>query len=207
MSEVLTLEAPPVRFSEIYRYARCPEPDPATRELVSSLLGEVSPSLTFRVCFTRVPVAREGVSRLPQLMPGSCDLLTRVLENAKEALIFGATVGLSIDRFLLQYGKTSPARAQLLQAIGAERIESLCDSFVDRYARDRLSDSEVLLPRVSPGYGDFPLSCQSAVFELLDLSRKIGLTLNSSFLMTPSKSVTAVAGISLCPQAGERTFS
>ena len=51
-------------------------------------------------------------------------------------------------------------------------------------------------PRFSAGYGDFELSAQTEIFHALDCQRKIGLTLNDSLLMSPSKSVTAIIGIS-----------
>ena len=47
-------------------------------------------------------------------------------------------------------------------------------------------------------YGDLPLEVQTQFFQLLDCQRQIGLTLNDSLLMTPSKSVTAVFGIGAC---------
>ena len=80
----------------------------------------------------------------------------------------------------------------MLQAIGAERLESFCDIF----CRDISCEyNEKLRPRVSPGYGDIPLSMQKEIFSALDCSRKIGLSLNASLLMTPTKSVTAIVGI------------
>jgi len=51
-------------------------------------------------------------------------------------------------------------------------------------------------PRFSAGYGDFPLETQGRFFAELDCARKIGLSLTDSFLMTPTKSVTAVVGLS-----------
>ena len=59
-----------------------------------------------------------------------------------------------------------------------------------------LKEKGVLLkPRFSAGYGDLPLTVQREIFSQLNPDRKIGLTLNESLLMSPSKSVTAFAGI------------
>lgn len=52
-----------------------------------------------------------------------------------------------------------------------------------------------LKPRFSAGYGDLPLEVQKDIFRVLDCPRKIGLTLNDSLLMSPTKSVTAIVGI------------
>ena len=90
-----------------------------------------------------------------------------------------------------RYTSLSPAKALFFQAIGAERIESLCDTFCAELKENGLQ----LRPRFSPGYGDLPLDLQKDLFRVLDCSRKIGLTLNESLLMSPSKSVTAIIGI------------
>ena len=48
--------------------------------------------------------------------------------------------------------------------------------------------------RFSPGYGDFDIVYQKDIFAILDCPKRIGLTLNSSLMMSPSKSVTAIIG-------------
>jgi cobalamin-dependent methionine synthase I len=52
-----------------------------------------------------------------------------------------------------------------------------------------------LTQRFSAGYGDLPLELQRDIFGALDCQRKIGVTLNESLLMSPSKSVSAIVGI------------
>ena len=79
-----------------------------------------------------------------------------------------------------------------MQALGAERIEALCDAFCDSL----ISEKGVLLrPRFSPGYGDLPLEVQKDIFSLLECHKRIGVSLNESLLMSPSKSVTAFVGL------------
>ena len=67
--------------------------------------------------------------------------------------------------------------------------------FVRRSGRKPKKAAVFLPPRFSPGYGDLPLSLQRDIFRVLDCPRKIGLTLNESLLMSPSKSVTAIVGL------------
>ena len=66
----------------------------------------------------------------------------------------------------------------------------------DDEIRAELLPGESLVQRYSPGYGDFPLECQPGLFRLLGVQRNIGVTLTDSLLMLPTKSVTAVIGIS-----------
>jgi len=51
-----------------------------------------------------------------------------------------------------------------------------------------------LRPRYSPGYGDFPLTYQKEILELLNAQRRIGLTRTESNMLVPTKSVTAIIG-------------
>ena len=50
-------------------------------------------------------------------------------------------------------------------------------------------------PRYSPGFGDLPITVQKEFLNLLDAGRRMGITLGESFLMAPSKSVTAIIGL------------
>jgi cobalamin-dependent methionine synthase I len=75
----------------------------------------------------------------------------------------------------------------VMQAVGTERIEALCDSFCAEFENAR--------PRFSPGYGDLKRAAQQVIFEQLDCARQIGLTLNDSLVMSPSKAVTAIVGL------------
>ena len=117
------------------------------------------------------------------------------LAGCEEVLLLGATVGLELDRLINRYSRVAPAKALMLQAIGAERIEALCDSYCDQLAQQEEQRGRYLRSRFSPGYGDLPLAMQRELFRVLDCPGKIGLTLNDSMMMSPSKSVTALIGI------------
>ena len=81
-----------------------------------------------------------------------------------------------------------------IQAVAAAMIEDWMDAIEDDIRRE-LAPGEELVARYSPGYGDFPLAAQSALVALLDAPRKAGVSLTSSLLLVPSKSVTAVIGV------------
>ncbi len=186
--QLKTYQAPPLRDREILRYAGGGKEDAEVQALLQSCLSELLPQLSYRLCYLRLPLEIEGAEcRLGPLTLHSKDLAA-CLADCKEALIFAATIGLGADRLIQKYSRISPARAMMLQAIAAERIESLCDTFCKEQPAP-------LSPRFSAGYGDLPLKTQQAIFALLDCPRKLGLYLNESLLMVPSKSVTAIAGI------------
>ena len=180
-----TYPTPPLSEKEILRYAG------GGGEEVSALLREclfeIADKLTYKVCRAIVPVGVEkDIVDLGFVRVRSGDL-AKNLDGCRSAVIFAATVGIVPDRAIAKYGVTSPAKALMFQAIGAERIEALCDAVS--------AEHEGARPRFSPGYGDLPIEFQKDIFRLLDCPRKIGLTLNESLIMSPSKSVTAIMGI------------
>ena len=61
--------------------------------------------------------------------------------------------------------------------------------------RRELAEGETLVPRYSPGFGDFPLTAQREILSVLDAARAIGVSLTDTLLMVPSKSVSAVIGV------------
>lgn len=178
---------------EILRYMGCREATPEVDALVSECISECRGVFSYRVCFAETKVEVNGDKISFEFADVNSRGLAKNLSGCKSAVVFGATVGLGIDRLVSKYGRLSPSRAVALQAIGAERIEALCDSFCERlkcqYGNIR--------PRFSPGYGDLSLEFQRELFSALKCPRYIGLTLNDSLLMSPTKSVTAVVGIHL----------
>ena len=190
-------EEPAFDRAEILRYATCrQEPSFEMNAVLEGCLSEIKGKLSCQVCFCEFPVCHDGVDLDLSFMRTSSADLARNLQGCEKIVVFGATVGLAIDRLIARYGHISPVKALFFQAIGAERIEAVCDLFCADIQREYAACGYQAGARFSPGYGDFPLSAQRDIFRVLDCPRKIGLSLNSSLLMSPSKSVTAIIGLS-----------
>ena len=187
-----TYEAPPIRRREILRYAGCDVPDASVMELMESCLTEAAGALTYKVCWRELDVSVRGDQCEFDVFFLSSRQLARNLDGCSRVILFAATVGVGIDRLITKYSRIAPSRALMLQAIGAERIEALCDAFCADMEKQMGAS---LRPRFSPGYGDLPLSVQKNIIALLDTPKRIGLSLNDSLMMSPTKSVTAFAGI------------
>ncbi len=187
-----TYEAPPIGEKEILRYASCKEADEGLLALMRGCIREAEEGLTYKVCWRILPVRVEGSLCDFEVFQVRSKQLAGALSGCREVLLFAATVGVEQDRLIAKYGRLSPTKALLHQAIGAERIEALCDVFCKEMEAEQ---GEPLRPRFSPGYGDLPLAVQKDLFRVLDCTKRIGLSLNDSLLMSPSKSVTAFAGI------------
>lgn len=197
MSEVYTkvYPAPPVDKKAVLRYSGAADFTAETEALYKSCLEKCLTKTVYRLCYTELPLVFEADG----LIIGNNDIrskdLKKALNGCHSAIIFAATVGIEYDRLIAGYGRVSAAKALMFQAIGTERVESLCDVFCRDIAAEKLSLGEKTTPRFSPGYGDLPLVLQRQIFDILDCERKIGIFLNDSLLMTPSKSVTAIIGV------------
>ncbi|MGI6280122.1 MAG: vitamin B12 dependent-methionine synthase activation domain-containing protein [Acutalibacteraceae bacterium] len=187
-----TYKSPPFNEREALRYSGCKTADQETEKLLHSCFDEVNTALKYTVCYGKFPlIIRDNICDFGVFSVKSSGLSGN-LAGCDEVMIFAATIGVGIDRLISKYSRISPARSVMIDALGAERIESLCDLFCKDF---ELEQNVKLKPRFSPGYGDLPLETQKDIFAVLECTKKIGISLNESLLMSPSKSVTAFAGI------------
>ena len=190
--QVVSPSLPPLCTREVLRYAGALGADDATQALLQECAVQAEGAIAANVCYCELPLSIQGsLCEMGSLSLHSANL-AKCLQHSQRVLLLCATVGYGIDRLLARYSRLSPARALLLQAIGSERIEALCDTFCEQYAREM---GCTLTPRFSAGYGDLPLEAQREIFALLECSSHVGVYLNDRMLMTPSKSVTAFVGI------------
>lgn len=125
--------------------------------------------------------------------------LSRNLKDCEQVILFAATLGTEADSLICKYTKLQMSKAVTMQAAATAMIEAYCDE-VNTELKDTFEKKGLYLrPRFSPGYGDFPLECQRDITAVLETSKRIGIMLTDSLLMTPSKSVTAVMGVSPKP--------
>lgn len=117
------------------------------------------------------------------------------LKGCERAVLLAATIGRGADFMIKKYSVSNMAKAAVVQAAGAACIESYVDEIEDMIRLDAKKRGLYLRPRFSPGYGDFALDYQRDIFQILECSKRIGVTLTEGNLMMPSKSVTAVIGL------------
>lgn len=121
--------------------------------------------------------------------------LTQHISGCKQAAVFAATLGAQADLLIQKYNRIDMSKAVILQACAAAVIEAYCDEQQEQILSPTEQQTLYLRPRFSPGYGDFPLTYQTALLSVLDCQKRIGLTVMDSLILAPSKSVTAIIGI------------
>lgn len=189
-------DLPPPSYKEIARYMKADLSNDETNILISQSLNECEGKIIGKVVYSEFPIScNKDVLDLGFATTKSNDLKKLLSTNCNSIILFAATVGIGIDRLILKYTRTSPSKALCFQAIGTERVEALCNVFSLETKEKYASLGYTLTPRFSAGYGDLPLSLQREIFAALACEKHLGLTLNDSLLMSPTKSVTAIIGI------------
>ena len=182
---------PPIIEKEILRYAGIRKADFEMANLIKSCINEARGAISYRVCYCETSVSIHKSLCTFDYFSIESKSLAKNLDGCNSAIIFAATLGIGFDRLITKYSRKSQSRALIFQAIGAERVEALCDAFCS----DIVALGKSARRRFSVGYGDAPLEAQKDIFRVLDPARNIGLTLGDSLLMSPTKSVTAFIGI------------
>ena len=162
----------------------------------AELAAQVQPRYTYKL----FPLVREEsgfrLDGTDLLLSGQT--AQRMLAQCGQAVLLACTLGTKLDDMIRSAQARDMARAVILDACGSALVEQGCDE-AERDIAARFPGL-YLTDRFSPGYGDLPLSLQPAICGLLDAERRVGIHVTSSFLMNPSKSVTAVIGLSDKPQ-------
>lgn len=187
---------------EILRYLgyRGQEADEQVKALIESCVDQLSAAADPRSAYREFPL-----KLLPDhMIDGGCFQaksrnLAKNLKDCTSVVVFAATLGLGVDHLLQKYSRLEMSRAVVMQAGAAAMIEDYCNQICTGLRKEYEERGLYLRPRFSPGYGDFPLNCQPALLEGIQAGKRLGIRLTDSFLMMPSKSVTAVMGVGKTP--------
>lgn len=119
------------------------------------------------------------------------------LQNCEWAVLLCATISSQADILIRKAQVTDMVKALVLDSLASVAVEQTCDILEEQIKQEH---SEYYTTwRFSPGYGDLPIDTQPMWLNLLDAPRKIGLHSNESCMLIPTKSVTALIGLSKEP--------
>ena len=130
-----------------------------------------------------------------ELLTGSD--IARHLAGCTKAVLFAATLSAEADKLIRQAAVTDVAESFAIDCLCSAAVEQVCDAAEEEIFS--VIEAPYRTWRFSPGYGDLPLGIQGSFLKMLNAQRRIGLTVTDSMLLIPSKSVTALIGISDAP--------
>ncbi len=116
--------------------------------------------------------------------------LYKNLVGCNKAIVLCVTLGSLVDKTLLKYSLKSTYEHFIVDAIYSSFCESLCD-LVDKI----LTKNYKTKNRFSVGYGDCDLKYQQLILPIINAEKYLNVKLSDSFLMTPTKTITAIIGI------------
>ncbi len=181
--------------AEILRYLRCSSKTDNKQilDLVDSCIAEAKEVIEPKTIYRIFPCKVNGNEIKIGDYVFTSSRLAGHIDGCDRAVVFGATLGTKCDELLRKYTVTDIARASAFQAVLASYIEEVCDSLEETIKEENPSIS--MRSRYSPGYFDLDIHEQSKIFEMMDITKRTGITLTDTFMMVPTKSVTAIIGI------------
>ena len=187
----------PVSLEEAARYMGVRgEPDEAVYGLLSRADEMVRTSLRPKYVYreTSVDLTENGVKLGCMDVSLTGKDISAHLSGCTHAVLLAATLSSEADKLIRQYSIRDMAFSLALDCVCSAAVEQVCEKAEEEIFAS--IDTPYRTWRFSPGYGDLPLELQSAVLAALNAQRRIGLTATANSLLIPSKSVTAIIGIS-----------
>lgn len=174
--------------------------DERTLELIQECFEELEQIVDVRFIYRIFEITSQNIDELKiEKLKIKSKNLYKNLKDCHAVVIFGATLGTTVDRYMKRYSVTDVTRTVVLQACAAAMLEEYCDNKQKELEKEFGNDL-YLRPRFSPGYGDFSILHQKDLLQMLDAAKTIGLTMTDGYMLSPTKSVTAVIGISRIKQ-------
>lgn len=147
------------------------------------LLSELEPNYVFRFF---------PIEECPVKLVGND--INEHLKGCGSVVLLAATLGIKADAVIRKAEIEDMVKAVIFDVLASVATEQVC-GYAENEIR-ALFPGKYMTWRFSAGYGDFPIELQKDFISALNAGKRIGLTVNSQSMMIPSKSVTAIIGLS-----------
>lgn len=163
--------------------------DDKTNQLIDECIKEVKEIAHFKVIAQEFSLKHQplGIKEL-QLDFDSQDL-EFYFQDCDRCLVIACTLGIQIDRKIKYYEHIDMAKAVIFDAVSSRYLEECCDEYENDLKLG------VHTYRFAPGYGDLALSLNIPLSKVLQIDKKIGVSINDGGLFVPMKSMLGIIGI------------
>lgn len=161
-----------------------------TDDQTESCLKTLKENVNCKYIYTKVPIKRDGSVFDLGFGTFKSESLAKNLKGCCEAFVFLVTLGYECDRLLNRLSFLSPAEHFICDALASSMADALCDM-----TEAEIKEGLLCKPRFSPGFGDLSLEVQPKIIKMLNADKLAGVTTNSSYLMSPAKTITCIMGI------------
>ncbi len=116
------------------------------------------------------------------------------LKDCDKAVFMAVTISEGIDRLIRIAKVKDIAQAVVIDSMASAAVEQACNR-AEQVIKEEYPDMYQTF-RFGLGYGDLSIELQADFLRVLNASKIIGLGVNSSSMLIPTKSVTAIIGLS-----------
>jgi hypothetical protein len=184
--------------TEIMGYKAGSEPE-FLPDLVGNFLSEAANHSGAAGCFGTFKVDRISIKEgniyfnEQQIHCGS--RIARQLNGSEYLSMLIATAGSKFENWIISQKENGDIMSEYIcSSVGSVIAEKIADALEDEICREANKSGMGVTNRYSPGYCNWKMQEQGIIFKNLP-SEEIGVSLNSSFLMMPVKSTSAIIGI------------
>lgn len=169
-------------------------PDINMTKLILQAEIELLTKMQPRFCYKIFDLDREqGLTLAGTSLELKGESIANHLADCEKAVVLCVTLSEQVDMLLRKYEVENMVNAIIVDALANAAIEQVCDEAQRQIMKAYENWSHTW--RFGVGYGDFPLTTQKQLLEIMEAGKRIGLTATDSCILVPRKSVTCVIGL------------
>lgn len=161
-------------------------------ECEEELLKVATPRFVYRVF--DIEHREKGVAVLGTKLTLPGKSIKEHLEGCDKAVLMGVTVSMEVDRLIRIMQIKDMTKAVIIDSLASVSVEQVCDKVEELLKKEFIEYKQTW--RFGVGYGDLPLDIQSEFLDVINAPKVIGLCVSKGNMLTPTKSVTAIIGLS-----------
>lgn len=189
-----------IKLKEVLRYIGYNQEnvDDETLCNIEQAYRELEKAINYKVTYKVFNVTKtdEGITLKDTTLTMASKSLNRLLKDCERCIVICVTLGQGTDMLLRKIQVEDMSKAIIYDACANSMLETFADEYEDKLKKDY----EYFTERFGVGYGDLPLEINLPLSQILNLNRTVGVSISSSHLMVPSKSILAIIGIADRPQ-------
>lgn len=165
------------------------ELDEKISQLIDECIEEVKQCAYFKVTYQIFSLHHQPLILSEMNLEIISQDLTHAFQDCQQCLVIACTLGIEIDRKMKYYEHIDMTKAVVFDAVSNCYLEECCDDYEESL---HLGDHTF---RFAPGYGDLPLELNKVLSRVLQIDKKIGVSINSGGLFVPMKSMLGMIGL------------
>jgi hypothetical protein len=163
------------------------------KEEIEKAEGLIHPKADF-ISFNLTSVTEDTIITNCNTLTFNTKYLAKHIRGCSKASLFVCSLGPKLEERVKGYfTEGEQTRAYIMNGIGSAAVEEVANYVNQLIIKEAEKEGFETVKRFSPGYGDWNLSDQKAIFDVLKPSA-IGVALSERCIMMPEKSITAIVG-------------